>query len=408
MIFELPDWAQSIAVLYSGGVDSTVMLYSVALAYPDRKIVAITAGCSYIDDHVNLPFAAQMLERLLHKLPAGAINEHVVTYHDDRVGHHCGQYMNENSDRFDVWLVGQNAAPAKGSTISDKNGEVWDLFDRCPLDSRKEITQPNWDVWEGHTVFKPLLHLDKKEVFALARNYEIYDDIVELSRSCPQVYNNETIADFEPHCGKCWWCLERKWGMSMEPTVAEIYNAASADYDEKYVQGDDNEYLRDERLASFHWHQSGLGGNIVSLGVGSGQDIEILGRPFPENFRGFDISTGMLDRAADKFPEYNFTLHDCNMMLTKDQPGCDVLVSMFGPANYLGVNKLVGHYEHLGCTGAFFVFYNENYVDGVINEYHTYSKQKLEKKFEAYNATVLPLEEGSNYYVVWWDETRSI
>ena len=194
----------------------------------------------------------------------------------------------------------------------------------------------------------------------------------------------------------------------MQDNIAEIYNTLSVDYEEKYVQGDDNVYLRDERLASHHWQQSGLTGNIVSLGVGSGQDIKILGHPRPENFRGFDISSGMLARAANKFPDYDFTLHDCNMMLTKDQPGCDVLVSMFGAANYLGVDTLISHYQHLGCTGAFFVFYHENYIDGVVDKYHLYSQQELKKKFEAYNARVGPLLDKSNYYVVWWDESGNL
>ena len=409
-MFELPDDAQRIAVLYSGGVDSTTMLYAIAAKYPDRHIVAVTAGCSYINNRVHLPVAAKMLDTLINKLPAGAINEHVITYHDDRVGHHCGQYMHQNADKFDVWMVGQNAAPCKGSVAVDVNGDVYDLYEACPLDSRKEIIDEEWSEWEGHSVFKPLLHLDKKEVFDIARTHNIYDDVVKYSRSCPKVYTDDNINKFKQHCGTCWWCLERKWGMGMQDNVAEIYNTLAADYEEKYVNGEDNIFLRDEHLASFHWHMSDLHGDIVSLGVGSGQDIEILGRPDPANFRGFDISQGMLDNAIAKFPAYRFYLHDCRMQLTKDQDVADVLVSLFGAANYLGVNKLLEQYKRLNCTSAFFVFYNEEYEDGVIDsdDYNLYSQSKLEDKFALFNPVVKPLEENSNYYVVWWNENSNL
>jgi 7-cyano-7-deazaguanine synthase in queuosine biosynthesis len=407
-MIDLPDNAQRIAVLYSGGVDSSTMLYAIAAKYPDRHIVAITAGCSYINNRVHLPFAAKMLDVMINSLPAGAINEHIITYHDDRIGHHCGQYMHQNRDIFDVWVVGQNAAPSEGSIAVDKNGAVHDLFTSCPLESRKIIADTIWSTWEGHTVYKPLLHLDKQAVFDIATQHGIYDAVANYSRSCPKVYTDDNIDKFVAHCGTCWWCLERKWGMRMQDDIAEIYNELSINYEQKYVNGDDNHFLCDEELAAWHWHNAGFVGDIVSLGVGSGQDIEIMGRPDPALFRGFDISAGMLANAKIKFPDYHFFLHDCNMQLTKEQGDADVLVAMFGAANYLGVNKLIEQYKRLNCNSAFFIFYHEDYVDGVVTDYNVYSSEKLKRKFADYNAVVEPLEKGSNYYVVRWNNSRSL
>jgi hypothetical protein len=98
------------------------------------------------------------------------------------------------------------------------------------------------------------------------------------------------------------------------------------------------------------------------------------------------------------------------MQLTKEQGDADVLVSLFGAANYLGVNKLLEQYKRLNCTSAFFVFYNEEYEDGVIDsdDYNLYSKSKLEDKFALFNPVVKPLEENSNYYVVWWNENSNL
>ena len=182
--------------------------------------------------------------------------------------------------------------------------------------------------------------------------------------------------------------------------VADIYNKLSETYEQKYILSDDAiKYLSDESNARKHWRDSGLSGRIISLGCGSGQDIEIL--DFPDFWTGYDISRGMIANGEYKFPTYNFIEHDCNEMIFGT---ADILVCMFGAANYLGVDKLLEHYKHLGCHGAFFVFYNENYNDGIFDEYFRYTKADLEDAFNKYSPKVCPLAEGSNYYVVWWNE----
>lgn len=408
MNLDIPAKYQNIAVLFSGGADSTAILYEVASKYPDRKICAITAGCSYIKHRVHLNFARNMFEALVDALPPGAINEHIITYHDDRVGHHCGQYMNENRDNYDVWIIGQNAAPPKGSIATDRNGRVWDLYESCPLDSRKEISESIWGEWNDHVTYKPLLHIDKKGVFSILKGQGILDQVLEFSRSCPKTYTDETIQNFKHHCDDCWWCLERRWGLSDIDKLAESYNDMSATYDQKYVDGDNNPYMYDEAKAAEHWLAANLSGKIVSLGCGTGQDIEILNHPDPQMFRGVDFSSGMLEKAKSKFPDYEFWLHDCRYMLRDHHEDADVLVSMFGTANYLGYKKLIAHYKRLNCSQAFFVFYDENYNDGISDETYLYTKDKLKQAFGDYNPTVSDLWDGSNYYVVWWNENSSV
>ena len=64
--------------------------------------------------------------------------------------------------------------------------------------------------------------------------------------------------------------------------VKEIYDAASEWYESMYIDGDDNKYMKDERAAAEFWKKnkkSLVMPKIVSLGVGSGQDISILGYP---------------------------------------------------------------------------------------------------------------------------------
>lgn len=187
--------------------------------------------------------------------------------------------------------------------------------------------------------------------------------------------------------------------------IGRVYDELSSTYEETYVHGGiDNKYIVDEVYAARHFFRSGIKGRIVSLGVGSGQDIEILGHPSREDFVGYDVSEGMLNNGLAKFPDYDLRLHDCNEMIPGEHG--DVLVSMFGAANYLGADKLVEHYRYLGCRSAFFVFYNEHYHDEICDDYHVYDQDRLRVAFSEFDAQVKPLFDGSNYYVVWWNESN--
>lgn len=185
----------------------------------------------------------------------------------------------------------------------------------------------------------------------------------------------------------------------MSDTLRKKYDDASKWYEQKYIDGGwkNNPYMKDEYDAHKFWLKNGEVGKIVSLGVGSGQDIDILGKPDPKTFVGYDISEGMLNNARKKFPGYNFKNADCKVYIDEK---CDILVSLFGVPNYIGLSKLLDHYQKMDANHAFFVFYDENYDDGFGEYYHKYTKQELEKVLKAFNPIVEKLNE--NYYIVKW------
>ena len=182
-------------------------------------------------------------------------------------------------------------------------------------------------------------------------------------------------------------------------SLKDKYNEASSWYEEKYVRGgwENNSYMKDEYGTHKFWMSNGEVGKIISLGVGSGQDIEILGNPDPKTFVGYDMSEGMLSNAREKFPDYNFILKDCGY---KIEDSCDILVSMFGTPNYIGLSKLLEHYQNFNAKHVLFVFYNENYDDGFEEYYHKYTKEELEKVLCAFNPIIETLND--NYYIVKW------
>lgn len=180
--------------------------------------------------------------------------------------------------------------------------------------------------------------------------------------------------------------------------LSEKYNALSNTYDDIYVQGgyENNPYMYDEYVASQRFKQLNWTGKVISIGCGTGQDYEITG--CPSQFIGYDISIGMLEKARLKFPHINFIEHDCTQSFTES---ADILVSMFGTPNYIGADCLLMHYNNLSCKHAFFVFYNENYVDGISDDYYRYTKDQLTARFPSH-AVIDELWPGSNYYITYW------
>ena len=181
--------------------------------------------------------------------------------------------------------------------------------------------------------------------------------------------------------------------------LQDKYNNASSWYENKYVEGGwkNNPYMKDEYDAHKFWMQNGEVGKIISLGVGSGQDIAILNNPHPKTFTGYDFSEGMLANAREKYPEYTFKQADCNKPI---DDYCDILVSLFGVPNYIGLEKLMIHFLTFKAKHAFFVFYNETYDDGFGEDYYKYTQYQLKDQLQFMNATVSPLNE--NYYIVKW------
>ena len=177
------------------------------------------------------------------------------------------------------------------------------------------------------------------------------------------------------------------------------YDQAAEWYEQKYVEGgwENNPYMKDEYDAHKFWMANGELGKIISLGCGSGQDIEILGNLDPKTFVGYDFSEGMLTNARKKFPDYTFKQADCREMI---DDYCDILVSLFGVPNYIGLQKLLVHYHNFNAKHAFFVLYNENYDDGFVEYCHKYSQEELSIALRYFNPIIQKLND--NYYIVKW------
>ena len=105
----------------------------------------------------------------------------------------------------------------------------------------------------------------------------------------------------------------------------------------------------------------------------------------------------MLKNAKKKFPKYTFKVNDCSKYFSDN---CDILVSIFGTPNYIGLRALLSHYHNFNGKHAFFIFYNEDYDDGFGERYYKYTKKELETALRSFDPIIKPL--NKNYYIVKW------
>ena len=212
MKLELRPEHKTIGLLFSGGMDSSLLLYMLGRQYPNRRIMAFSAGCDYIDNRVHMPFAHQVFDKVTTLVPTGALDYHITHYHSDRTTHHCNQAMTEFGGMVDVWVNGLNKAPPPGTIVSNCFGEEKDLYEYCHLEDRKHDI-PQWHNINEYEYYTPFAKLDKQEIVSLYKRFGIFSQLIPLTRSCPKCWEYDEMKQFTPECGWCYFCLERKWGL---------------------------------------------------------------------------------------------------------------------------------------------------------------------------------------------------
>ena len=88
--------------------------------------------------------------------------------------------------------------------ITDNFLEVTPDIDRDPSTIRSPF--------EYDKIYTPWTNLNKKQICNIYKHYNLLDSLFTLTRSCEAL--KETVTQM--HCGKCWWCEERKWGFGLE------------------------------------------------------------------------------------------------------------------------------------------------------------------------------------------------
>lgn len=181
-----------LGVNFSGGTDSSLLLYMLGITHPNTKLYVYT-GSREDDGMYNIPYARNILKFL--KLPN--LEKHIVATWKDRADGRSkrGQFRADmcNLYGFNTWANGFTLNP------SDDLGPGRD--ERRDTIQSVIMTNNNLEF----KTYRPFVELDKR---AIAKKYDelnLRDTLLPLTISC------EAMAPPRP-CGECYNCREKLWG----------------------------------------------------------------------------------------------------------------------------------------------------------------------------------------------------
>lgn len=187
-MFDINNYPDKLAILYSGGADSTLMYYicitSILDNYPAKKLDLL------LTDRFNKPLdkAIALYDKIKDQINDNVSNLRIIKVNDDVPGHRqVLDVFQQVENEYDAILWGAIRYPDDVS-IRPKNLYTVN-FDRLSTFSPK--------------IRLPLSEFNKKDIVKMFIDLGI-EDILNQTHSCG---SNE---DSGP-CGKCFNCRERAW-----------------------------------------------------------------------------------------------------------------------------------------------------------------------------------------------------
>lgn len=215
--FDIPEKYKKIGVNCSGGADSSILLLMVVQYLIDNNRTDTSVSVSTCSNDKkgrwNGRRAADVIEYVINKTKFKNFDLHYTYYRDVQGEKYFHEVENKlfSDGRIDVFLSGVTSNPPLGAMASDKNNNTVYLADEM-LPERNGTDHQIWYYDNAKAFYTPFANANKKFV---ATMYDTYDasDLFDLTRSCESIPDEgEDISVFEKTpCGKCWWCLERKW-----------------------------------------------------------------------------------------------------------------------------------------------------------------------------------------------------
>lgn len=195
----------------SGGADSAILLY-LTMKYSKSKLNILTLGNNQRYRR-NVQAATAVIERCIQLTGNDNIIHHI-HYTDvqsvDEIIKMIDYHRDQNE--IDVMLGGMTQNPPEYVT------DTFELDVTEDSRSPDTIRDPIIKLDSGKIVgFLPFVNLNKKVIAELYEKYDLMESLFPLTRSCEfdptsGFFHGRKIVDpGMGHCGRCWWCQERKW-----------------------------------------------------------------------------------------------------------------------------------------------------------------------------------------------------
>ena len=203
---DLDIYSGPIGISCSGGADSTILLYHLMKNKTDNKIYIFSTG-NHEKKRLNISVSATVVEKCI-QLTRNSNVEHHITYADEQDENSLFSKLNFYFDNNLVNIVYTGVTENPPKSVTDKFIE--------------DVTEPERepDVGKKPTIhfdkfYTPWANINKLKIAEMYSENNLLEDLYPYTRSCEYNHNNLFFANIEDpgigHCGKCWWCQERKW-----------------------------------------------------------------------------------------------------------------------------------------------------------------------------------------------------
>jgi len=177
----------------SGGADSTILLYNLA-KYSENTIYCYVLSTKEWE-YKEFPIA----QKIVNKISELTGNNNLII-----------KELKSDKKDLDTLMKLTNDAAAQDKVNVLYSG----ITKRPPITEEKTFATPfneksifrNVDISVPtmyNNTYMPIANHNKQDVYNMYVEANVLDELFPLTFSC--------VDSIDEHCGKCWWCEERKW-----------------------------------------------------------------------------------------------------------------------------------------------------------------------------------------------------
>jgi len=196
-LFEEP-----VGICCSGGADSSLILYMLMLNHT-KKIHIFTIASNF-KKRKTVRISSNVIDKCIDLTGNNNIEHHISFVEKQNINNlfiKPKEYLNRDIIKY--VYTGITANPPEKVLNSFKT--QMDIKDRVDRDSSlKEVMINNF--------YMPFRNINKQKLAEIYNHYNLIDRLFPVTRSCEWTNDYNSIDPGYGHCGKCWWCEERKWG----------------------------------------------------------------------------------------------------------------------------------------------------------------------------------------------------
>lgn len=180
----------NLGVSFSGGTDSSLVLYMLMLNYPYH----ITVFNTFWHERTNHNEVAKRVYEKCKELTGHTNSTMIDTEINENYSEHnlfVTPMQYQKTGKLDYIYTGLTANPPLKLKYSEHK-----------IQKREQRREKNID---DNNFYLPFVNENKKTIAKLYEEFNLMESLFPLTFSC-------VVSKTLDHCNACWWCEERKWG----------------------------------------------------------------------------------------------------------------------------------------------------------------------------------------------------